>query len=141
MTLLERREGRSVRVRFCRIVVTTIPLLMVGCSLGGRGSTYVEEGFASYYSMESHGKLTASGERYDMYKLTAAHRRLPFGTIVKVTNLKNGKSVVVRINDRGPGVKNRIIDLSWEAARRIGMLKLGVVPVRIRVLSWGKKKR
>jgi rare lipoprotein A len=78
-------------------------------------------GIASFYGKEFHGRKTASGETYDMYKLTAAHRTLPFGTRVRVINLLNDKSVVVRINDRGPFKRERIIDLSFEAARRLGI--------------------
>lgn len=88
-------------------------------------------GQASYYGKEFHGKPTASGEIYNMHALTAAHRTLPFGTLVRVTNLKNGKSVVVRINDRGPFVKGRIIDLSREAARRIRLQGTGRVRLTI----------
>jgi len=78
-------------------------------------------GIASYYGKEFHGRKTASGETYDMHKLTAAHRTLPFGTRVRVTNVLNGKTIVVRINDRGPFKRDRIIDLSFEAARRLGI--------------------
>lgn len=88
-------------------------------------------GVATYYGKEFHGKRTASGEIYNMYALTAAHRTLKFGTRVRVTNLQNRKSVVVRINDRGPFVKGRIIDLSYEAARRIGLLSMGRVRLKI----------
>ena len=109
--------------------------------MGLNRGPYIQEGLASYYSLEAHGKITASGERYDMYKLTAAHRIFPFGTVVKVTNLRNGKSVKVRINDRGPAIKGRIIDLSWEAARRLGMLKEGVTRVRVEVVKWGKREK
>ena len=115
-------------------------LLLLGCSTWVGKRPYVEVGIASYYALEAHGRLTASGERYDMYKLTAAHRTLPFGTIVRVTNLKNGKSVLVRINDRGPGIKGRIIDLSYEAARRLGILEAGLVRVRLEVVRWGQKR-
>lgn len=88
-------------------------------------------GRASWYGT---GKRTASGERFDKWGLTAAHRTLPFGTRVRVTNLKNGKTVVVRINDRGPFIHGRIIDLSQGAAQQIGMIKAGVVPVTLEVL-------
>ncbi len=71
-----------------------------------------------------------------MYKLTAAHRKLPFGTYVKVTNLENGRSVIVRINDRGPFKKNRIIDLSYEAAKRLGIISKGVAHVKLEVIKW-----
>ena len=92
---------------------------------------FVQEGIASWYGPKFQGRLTASGERFDMHKLTAAHRTLPLGTRVRVINLENGRSVVVRINDRGPFVKNRIIDLSYEAARRLGFVQQGTARVRI----------
>jgi rare lipoprotein A len=94
----------------------------------------VEEGLASVYSEQLNGKRTASGERYDSGGLTAAHRTLPMGTEIKVTNRDNGKSVRVRINDRGPHVKGRIIDLSSSAAAAIG-LRIGVARVRLEILS------
>lgn len=94
----------------------------------------VEEGLASWYGRKFHGRTTASGERYDMNALTAAHRSLPFGTRVEVLNLRNGRAVVVRINDRGPFVDGRIVDVSREAARALDMVEAGVVPVRLRVL-------
>lgn len=88
-------------------------------------------GTASYYGSKFHGKRTASGKRFNMHGLTAAHRTLPFGTRIKVTNLRNQKSVVVTITDRGPFAHGRILDLSFEAARRIGMIKTGTAKVRI----------
>jgi rare lipoprotein A len=94
-------------------------------------------GLASWYGREQHGGPTASGERFNMRDLTAAHRRLPFGVRVRVTNLRNSKSVVVRINDRGPYSRGRIIDLSWAAARALDMIEAGVVRVRIEVLAQG----
>lgn len=93
------------------------------------------EGIASYYGKQHHGQKTASGERFNQHALTAAHRTLPFDTRVRVTNLENGKSVVVRINDRGPYGRGRIIDLSHEAAEQLGMLKDGTVRVRIEPLD------
>ena len=98
---------------------------------------YTEEGNASWYGVPFHGRRASNGEIYDMYKLTAAHRTLPFETMVRVTNLNNGKSTVVRITDRGPFVENRIIDLSLAAAREIESVGPGVVPVRVEVLSPG----
>src|SRR6185295_5960567 len=92
---------------------------------------------ASYYAGEFQGRATASGERYDMEAMTAAHRTLAFGTRVRVTNLENGREVVVRINDRGPFVKGRVIDLSLAAARRLGMLDAGVVRVKLEVVGGG----
>lgn len=91
----------------------------------------IEHGVASWYGPNFHGKLTANGETYDMHGLTAAHRTLPFNTIVKVKNLDNGKTVEVRINDRGPYAKDRIIDLSKKAARKIGMLNSGTAQVEL----------
>ena len=96
---------------------------------------YMEEGNASWYGNPFHGRRASNGEVYDMYKLTAAHRTLPFETMVRVTNLNNGKSTTVRITDRGPFVSNRIIDLSLAAAREIESVGPGVVPVRIEVLG------
>ena len=96
---------------------------------------YSEEGNASWYGEPFHGRRASNGEIYDMNKLTAAHRTMAFGTIVKVTNLSNGKSTVVRITDRGPFVENRIIDLSRAAAREIESIGPGVVPVRLEVVS------
>ena len=90
---------------------------------------------ASYYGREAHGEPTASGEKFNMNALTAAHKTLPFDTKVRVTNLANNKSVVVRINDRGPFVAGRIIDLSYAAAKRIGMLAAGVTEVEIVVVD------
>ncbi len=89
------------------------------------------EGLASWYGRQFHGRRTASGERYDMNKLTAAHRSLPFNTKVRVTNLENGRSIIVRINDRGPSIRNRIIDVSRAAARRLDFEQQGIVRVRI----------
>jgi rare lipoprotein A len=96
---------------------------------------YTEEGNASWYGNPFHGRHASNGEVYDMYKLTAAHRILPFETMVRVTNLNNNKSTVVRITDRGPFVDNRIIDLSLAAAREIESVGPGVVPVRVEVLG------
>ena len=100
-------------------------------------SSYTEEGIASWYGVPFHGRRASNGEIYDMHKLTAAHRTLPFDTVVRVTNLSNDKSTVVRITDRGPFVDNRIIDLSMAAAREIDSIGPGVVPVRLEILSAG----
>jgi rare lipoprotein A len=98
-------------------------------------STVSQSGLASWYGARHHGKRTASGEIFDQNKFTAAHRTLPWGSIVTVTNLDNGKSVEVRINDRGPFKKGRIIDLSRAAARALGMVRSGVSPVRMELFS------
>jgi rare lipoprotein A len=94
-----------------------------------------EVGVASYYSGRWHGRRTASGERFDMHEMTAAHRTLPFGTRVRVTNLANGHQAVVRINDRGPWKKKRVIDVSYAAARKLGMIGSGTARVRVDVLA------
>jgi rare lipoprotein A len=96
---------------------------------------FVQTGKASWYGKKFHGRPTASGERYNMYKESAAHKTLPLGTHVRVLNLSNKKQIIVRINDRGPFVKGRIIDLSYAAARKIGMIGPGVAPVRIVALG------
>lgn len=92
-------------------------------------------GWASWYGPGFHGNLTANGEVYNQYGLTAAHRSLPFGTIVRVTNMDNGRSLIVRINDRGPYTRNRIIDLSKGAAQELGLISSGVAPVRVEVMQ------
>lgn len=96
----------------------------------------IERGTASWYGLQFHGRRTANGERYDMYALTAAHKTLPFNTIVRVHNLRTGRSVQVRINDRGPFVKGRVIDLSKAAAEKLGMDELGLRPVSLTVAEW-----
>ncbi|MBU1355449.1 MAG: septal ring lytic transglycosylase RlpA family protein [Candidatus Edwardsbacteria bacterium] len=93
-------------------------------------------GIASYYGKEFHGRKTANGETFDMNAMTAAHRTLPFGTMVRVTNLANDQSVTVRINDRGPFIKGRIIDLSYGAAKSIDLLSIG--QVKLEVLKYPK---
>jgi rare lipoprotein A len=95
----------------------------------------VQVGKASWYGKSHDGHRTASGEIYDSNRLTAAHPNLPLGTRVLVTNLNNGRSVQVRVNDRGPTIRGRIIDLSYAGARRLGALADGIVPVKLRVLS------
>lgn len=112
---------------FTREVLVGAVLLL--CSVTACAAT--EEGKASYYADSLDGNPTASGEPYDKDELTAAHRTLPFGTEVKVTNLSNQKEVVVRINDRGPHVKSRIIDVSGAAARKLGLTKTGTARVRL----------
>lgn len=99
--------------------------------------TFKQTGIASYYAKKFNGRRTASGERYSGRKLTAAHRTLPFGTLVRVANAKTGKWLVVRVNDRGPYSRRRIIDLSYEAARQLGLTKgAGLLKVKIRVVEW-----
>jgi rare lipoprotein A len=98
---------------------------------------YIELGNASWYGAPFNGRRASNGEVYDMYKLTAAHRTLPFDTMVRVTNVNNGKSAVVRITDRGPFVEDRIIDLSYAAAQQIELIGPGVAPIRLEVISGG----
>lgn len=95
---------------------------------------YEAEGLASWYGKKFHGHLTSNGEHYDMYGMSAAHRYLPLPTYVRVTNLNNGKDVIVRVNDRGPFHPDRVIDLSYAAAYQLDMLNAGVAPVRVEAL-------
>ncbi|TWI91715.1 septal ring lytic transglycosylase RlpA family protein [Chitinophaga japonensis] len=108
--------------------------LLAGClfCLCSCARKITESGKASYYADKFEGRRTASGEKFHQRKLTAAHRTLPFGTKVKVINLANGRSVKVRINDRGPFVQGRIIDLSKKGARKLGIINTGVAPVEIK---------
>jgi len=124
----------------CRSALAlALALATAGCSAPSApdapASDYRERGQASYYADKYQSKKTASGERYDRSALTAAHRKLPFGTRVKVTNLRNNKSVVVRVNDRGPFVKGRVIDLSRAAFERIGSTRSGVIDVTVEVVK------
>lgn len=102
-----------------------------------RPTGWTQTGDASWYGEQFHGRQTASGEIYDMYKHTAAHRTLPFGTRVKVTHRRTGRSVVVRINDRGPSIRSRIIDLSYASAKQLGIIQEGIAPVVIEVVAGG----
>lgn len=127
-----------------RLACVLVPLVGSGCStlVSNSGPAIyenkpvcVECGKASFYGRRWIGRLTANGEHYRAEDCTAAHRKLPFNTMVRVINLKNGKSVIVRINNRGPYAKGRILDLSVVAARRIEMIGDGVIPVRVEVLK------
>lgn len=116
-------------------------MLLGGCALMDQTEPaidphgYDEQGMASYYGARHQGKRTASGERFDQSALTAAHRRLPFGSKVLVTNLANQKTVVVRINDRGPHTRSRLIDVSRAAAEQLGMIGSGTARVRVQDLD------
>ncbi len=138
------------RVAEARLWVVALALtLVVGCAktvpptstvrevpTGPRaGVVAVFEGKCSWYGREQHGHLTANGERFDMYALTAAHRTLRMNTRVRVINLRNGRETIVRINDRGPYSRGRIIDVSYAAAKQLDMINAGVVPVRLEVLG------
>ena len=109
----------------------SITLLLILSSL----TLFSETGDASWYGEKFHGKPTASGEPFDMYAYTAAHRTLPFGTMVTVTNLSNNKSIDVRITDRGPFKKSRIVDLSYQAAKEIGLVQVGIAKVDVEIKS------
>ncbi|MDQ3830015.1 MAG: septal ring lytic transglycosylase RlpA family protein [Candidatus Tectomicrobia bacterium] len=115
-----------------KAVVGILLLVLCGCS---KGPTHSLQGIASWYGHPHHGRTTASGRRFDMYEFTAAHRTLPMGTRLRVINLTNGRSVNVTITDRGPFVRRRVIDLSFAAAREIGMIGPGTAPVRLEILE------
>ncbi|AZE46630.1 Rare lipoprotein A [Pseudomonas chlororaphis] len=118
------------------LAACSLLFLLAGCAshvIDPRG--YDKTGVASYYGAKHHGKRTASGEPFNQHGMTAAHRELPFGTRVKVTNLNNDKSVVVRINDRGPHTRGRLIDLSRAAAQQLGMISSGTAKVRVQAIS------
>ena len=100
-------------------------------------SKKVYKGISSFYGPKFHGKLTANGEIFDMYGVTAAHKEFPFNTVVRVTNEKNGKSLLIRINDRGPYIAGRILDCSFGAAKKLGFVGEGTAKVKIEVLEWG----
>jgi peptidoglycan lytic transglycosylase len=127
-----------------RVAVLALTLTVAGCATSptsvkmpqpdARPPT-VQTGLASWYGKRHHGQRTANGERFDMFQFTAAHRTLPLGTRLVVTNLKNGRTVEVRVNDRGPVPRGRIIDLSYAAADELGALSDGVISVRARVVS------
>ena len=143
-----------------RILLVTFPLLLVACAgspptsqrgdyytVAGKryypiasSSGFVQRGLASWYGGQFHGRLTSNGERYNMYGRTAAHKTLPFNTYVRVMNLQNGRKTIVRINDRGPFVSGRIIDLTYTSAHELAMVEDGVVPVKIEALGYARKK-
>jgi len=97
----------------------------------------VMTGVSSYYGKAFHGKLTANGEIFDMYGVTAAHKTLPLNTVVRVTNLDNSKSLIIRINDRGPYIDGRILDCSYGAAKKLGFIQQGTAKVKVEVIEWG----
>ncbi len=109
----------------------------IGCGAPVTRSLGTMEGIASYYGSEFHGRRTSNGESFDKDAMTAAHRTYPFNTILRVTNLSNGMEVDVRVNDRGPVKPERIIDLTYGAAKEIDMVRDGLVRVRVEVLEWG----
>jgi len=118
-----------------KIVFVTTAVVLFVYGLMELHDLYSMTGIASWYGRRFMGKKTASGEVFDPEKMTAAHRRLAMGTLVRVTNLKNGRQVMVRINDRGPYIPGRIIDLSRAAARTMDMIERGLVPVRMEIVA------
>jgi len=118
-----------------KIVFVTTAVVLFVYGLMEFHDLYSMTGIASWYGRRFMGKKTASGEVFDPEKMTAAHRRLAMGTLVRVANLKNGRQVMVRINDRGPYIPGRIIDLSRAAARTMDMIERGLVPVRMEIIA------
>lgn len=150
LSSLDLKEGRSLRLNLLlahrfnhhrqtiNLQSDNFHLLVVDQKIPLRNQPLIASSFsgkASWYGPGFHGRLTANGERYNQNAMTAAHKHLRFGTRVRVTNLNNGRSVVVRINDRGPFVKGRVIDLSAAAARSLNMMHSGVVPVTVKILG------
>ncbi len=127
--------GKSVRKKPPRSTRIAPPAKRVPSIRVPRGT--VLTGVASFYGPDFHGKLTANGEVYDMYGLTAAHRTLPLNTIIRVTNAANGKSLIVRINDRGPYIQGRMLDLSYGAALKLEFVSQGTTRVRVEVIELG----
>ena len=127
-----------------RLLLLELQISNINCPLKTKSSFNTHrktmKGISSFYAEDFHGKLTANGEVYDMYGLTAAHKTLPLNTIVRVTNISNNKSLILRINDRGPYVKGRILDCSYGAAKKLGFVNDGTTDVKIEVIEWGDNK-
>lgn len=139
---VDRRVSATARVMMFRTLPAlslSVLALLSGCASQPSGTVdphgYTAVGQASWYGRNHHGKRTASGERFNQNSLTAAHRTLPFGTELRVTNLSNEKSVIVRVNDRGPYGRGRIIDVSRQAAEALGMVSTGTARVRLESLA------
>lgn len=144
-----------MRSRLKILIIVSCSLLLINCTTAPRyktgpgkikkpvgirlqrNSSKIIYGTSSYYGQDFHGKLTANGEVFDMYGLTAAHKKLPLNTIVRVTNLENNKSLILRINDRGPYVAGRILDCSYGAAKKLGFLSQGTTKVKIEIIELG----
>jgi len=129
-TLARRRTARRRPAGILALAVMALAL-----PFGANATVTIQEGLVSWYGQHFHAKPTASGEPFDATAMTMAHPTLPFGTQVKVTNLRNGRSVVLRVNDRGPFVGQRIADLSQAAAAYLGMLRRGIAHARLEVLA------
>ncbi len=128
-----------------RIYTLLIAVTVAGCAvLPGPSKEYKvgyqEKGVASWYGEPFHGRRTANGEIYDMFGMTAAHRLMPLGTSMQVKNLNNDRTVTVRVNDRGPFVRGRILDLSYQAAHDLDMVRSGTAPIKLRVIEISQKK-
>jgi len=124
------------------VALASASLFLASCRSATRDHVRIgwsERGEASWYGYPFHGQRTASGERYDMYLMTAAHRELPIGTVVEVRNLGNDRRVQVRINDRGPFVRGRILDLSYGAATELDMVRTGTADIELRVVEMGQQ--
>ena len=142
-----RTLNNTVVKRFTRPIAAFVLVIAFtvsgGCSFVQtveQDETIFQAGVASWYGMQYQNMPTASGERFDMNDMTAAHRTLAFGTQVRVKNLENGREVIVRINDRGPNISGRIIDLSYAAASKLKMMKQGVAKVELTVLESGDEE-
>ncbi len=155
LTLSKNHGGLHPVVASCqprRLLIVACAVAIVGlasgactsaATAGGKPTTskkQLERGKATWYGGKFQGRKTASGERFDKRALTAAHKTLPFGSVVRVTNLANRRSVVVRINDRGPYGKGRVIDVSEAAARKLKMIRAGVVPVTVEIIKLAPRK-
>lgn len=129
-----------MKMRFTALTGAVIFVMITSCNITGNNTfdhPLLESGIASWYGSDYHGSTTANGETYDMESMTAAHRTLPFNTVVHVVNNDNGKTVNVRINNRGPYVEGRIIDLSRKAAREIDILTIGLADVDLYIIKEG----
>ena len=122
-------------------IASTTPVMLAPEKPAEPSTNHALHGIASWYGGVFNGRKTASGERFDMYAMTACHPTLPFGTMVRVVNRKNGRSVVVRITDRGYLYSGRILDLSYGAAQKLEMIKSGLAEVDLEVLSWGNSRK
>ena len=121
-------------------IILTLLIFAFSANLYAKGKKN-QMGQCSWYGKQFNGRLTANGERYNMYSYTAAHKTLPFNTMVKVTNPLNGRSIIVRVNDRGPYAKGRIMDLSYIAAKKLGYIKSGIAKLKLKVLYKQKRKK
>ncbi|MEN7546859.1 septal ring lytic transglycosylase RlpA family protein [Rapidithrix thailandica] len=135
---MKTNPNNSMRSKYFLISILLLLLVAPAMAQKHLKKGYSQVGLASYYSKKFHGKKTASGEKFNMYAMTAAHPKIPFNSIVKVTNLKNGKWVTLRINDRGPFTSERIVDVSKAAALKLDMVKDGVAEVKLELLRVGK---